>query len=411
MKTRNSINLIGSSLLIKTRAVSKITHRTEGTATIYIMVYTGVSTTDGHVGVTIDMAATHGIVMSAAAAIDIAHFGSAKITPVATGKSNGGFTDSSTTDYHMGISSKASSKCLTQNNRLAHGSHLTTAIYTGPYRTICHVDLCSCLYATSNILGIRNLLRVRIRVVNEFFYEATIAASKDATKGVLHRFTVFDLRTDCTVVDDDFSTHIDISICSALGSMSTHYLAQLATTIYTTLDYGITADSQLSALDTTQLPPVKRRNRCCSATQHIHASHTTSKDVAALGVRQLVVGIVGIFIVVAYCAATDGHGNVSASFGKELCSRFRRAGGFGGIVVDIIRTHRSVWFHRLSTNCNLFIDQVQTIAYRCQSSATIDRAEYFTIQDAQINRTAHITCGQCLACESTAATKHVTVII
>ena len=86
--------------------------------------------------------------------------------------------------------------------------------------------------------------------MREFLFKTTIAAAKDATEGVLHRFTIFDLSTDGTAIDDDFSTDSSIFLFA-------HYLAHLTTAIDAALNPGIiTADGQLGALDAAQLPPV-----------------------------------------------------------------------------------------------------------------------------------------------------------
>ena len=118
VETLNTKNLLGSSLSISIRLVSKITHRTISTATIYIMVYPRLAayraSTDGHVGITIYMAATHSVAMTAAAAIDITHLGTAKVASVAAGNSDWCNTYSTATHRHVCISTMTSSQCLVQ---------------------------------------------------------------------------------------------------------------------------------------------------------------------------------------------------------------------------------------------------------------------------------------------------------
>ena len=114
MEVRNTRNLIGSSLRIRPHVVSEITHRTVGTAAIDVVIdlrLTAYRTSaDGHVGITINMAASHSVVMAATAAIDITHLGSAKVScPYFF------FTNSAATDGHVSISCKTSSRCFVQS--------------------------------------------------------------------------------------------------------------------------------------------------------------------------------------------------------------------------------------------------------------------------------------------------------
>ena len=78
------------------------------------------TSSDGHIGITIDMAATHRVIMAATAAIDITHLSTTKVGRVCA-RPHFVFTNGTATDNHVGISSKAISQCLAGNHRISLG--------------------------------------------------------------------------------------------------------------------------------------------------------------------------------------------------------------------------------------------------------------------------------------------------
>ena len=269
----NSNRLIIFSDLFLLRFIIKITHRTIGTATIYIMVYTSAFATDGHVGITINMAATHSVVITAAAAIDITHLSATKVScPYFI------FTNRSTADGHISIShngrcSIISRQCLSENNRvcrcgqyfrLTNGSHLTTAIDAGLHLTTGHGDFSTALHTSCNIFWVSVIVRgsaisrIRTSRVIKFFRKTTIAATKDATKGVLRNVYIIDLicylRSDGTTTNDNLRAY-GLTVSRSVITSLNH--TKLTAAIDVALD-GAAGDGQRGSLDITQFPPVKR---------------------------------------------------------------------------------------------------------------------------------------------------------
>ena len=120
----------------------------------------------------------------------------------------------------------------------------------------------------------------------KFFYKATITAAIYTTEGVLSNICITYFRSNFRT----YSTTFDFNLCAyslaVSGSMSTLYHTHLTSTIDITLD-SATSDCQFGTLHITKFPPVNSRNSRF-AIQLIQSSHTTCKDVAALGVRQAI---------------------------------------------------------------------------------------------------------------------------
>ena len=313
------------------------------------MVYS--TTANGDIGVFMDQSATHSVAMTAAATIHITHLGTAKISLVVT---NSDRCYAYRTTAYRYICTSCCSGSFSRGSAFSHTGHLSTAIDAGLHRTILHVNLCVLLDKTSIKLG--------ILIINFILQKATITAAKDTAEGVLRVIaTVFYLSTDsCTsALNDDFSTCIDILVSSVFGGMVSHYLSQLATTIDTTLN-GTACDGQLGTLDTTQLPPVYRRDSCRTI-QLIKSTHTTCEHVTALGMLQSIVRVIFciryirrfigviriklIFPLVTNSTTADGNVDMSTSMREESCSTISKT--FFDV---IIITHLSIARCRTATS-------------------------------------------------------------
>ena len=126
--------------------------------------------------------------------------------------------------------------------------------------------------------------------MSKLFYDTTITTTEDTTEGVLCNICVVhllgNLCSDGTATDDNLSANV----LAVSRSVRTLYHTQLTATIDITLD-SATSDCQFGTLHITQFPPVNSRNSRF-AIQLIQSSHTTCKDVTALGVGQSAIRLV-----------------------------------------------------------------------------------------------------------------------
>ena len=266
-----------------------------------------------------------------------------------------------------------------------------------------HVTLCGSCRTDWNLVGFSRSSRI------SDISCATLATSEHTAEIVILRsiFRINDLRTYCATID----------IHRRILSHSTN----LATTINTALD-STSSHVQCRSLTLTEFWP--QWKQCCII-QRVESSHTAREHITTLGILQMVLivegsvryrsdlsscRIIDIFIVVTNGTATDVDFNVPATFiiisRSFFCTWVRIR-----TVVLVVWTQDTVRLNRFCIFSNLFIYQIETIAYRCQTTAAIDGAKHPATFDVQFYRATYVTCCQRLTTETATATEHVTIYV
>ena len=95
---------------------------------------------------------------------------------------------------------------------------------------------------------------------------------------------------------------------------------------------------------------------------------------------------------------TTGDGDIHTTTSLRECS----LSSIGAVIVLVINTHLTM---------SSFVYFIQSIAYRAQTTATIDRAKHRAARDVQSHRTGYVASSIGIARESTTSTKDVTIYV
>ena len=248
-------------MIIGVRSIIEITNSAVCATTINIMIYLGISATDGNLGVFQDSTATHNVGVSATTTIDITHRGSAKLFIT-----HFGFADFTTADSHIRFA--------------IYAGYLATAIDACQHLATLHVDFSISMDKASHELRVV-IFSIGIVCSIKGLNGATIATTIHTTEGVLRdTAAILYLSTDlggiCVLND-----YLCITTFNCISIDIRLHGTQLATTIHITLN-STALDGQLGLFYTSHFPPVYGRDRRF-AIQLVESTHTTCKDVTALG--------------------------------------------------------------------------------------------------------------------------------
>ena len=217
-----------------------------------------------------------------------------------------------------------------------------------------YIATCRSCLADRNLLFFRSALRIS-DVIN-----ATLTTTEHTAEVVILSsiFRINDLRTYCTTVD----IHRRI-LCNS---------ANLTTAIDTAL-HSSTSHVQCGSLTLTEFWPQWKQ---CSI-QSIETSHTACKHITTLGILQMVLivkcciwyhslllssRIVDVLIVVTDSTAADVYCDVTTTFiiiGRSVLSTWVRIRA----IILIVWTQDTVWLYHFPSFFNLFIHQIETVAY------------------------------------------------